>query len=89
MRPRQCPRFSTRCSISTTTTSIADADRRHTFLKGRHSHDYKFTSAVWEDYQVMAPAVRDRYLAASVFNLKGSGDADNGLVQRIRVALGS
>ena len=30
---------------------------------------------------------RDRYLAASVFNLKGSGESDNELVKRIRGAL--
>ncbi len=68
---------------------LIDAGRRQTFLKGRDSHDYKFTSAVWEDCQVMAPAARDRYLAVSVFNLKGSGDSDNGLVERIRAALGA
>ena len=35
----------------------------------------------------MAPKWRDRYLAASVFNLKGSGDKDNDLVKRTRAAL--
>ena len=30
---------------------------------------------------------RDRYLAASVFSLKGSGESDNELVKRIRGAL--
>ncbi len=67
---------------------LADAARRLIFLKGRDSHDYKFSSAVLEDYEFMAPQWRDRYLAASVFNLKGSGDKDNDLVQRIRAALG-
>jgi hypothetical protein len=67
---------------------ILDTARRLIFLKGRDSHDYKFSSAVLEDYAFMAPAWRDRYLAASVFNLKGSGDKDNDLVQRIRAALG-
>ena len=37
----------------------------------------------------MAPPWRDRYLAASVFNLKGSGDSDNDLVKRTRAALGA
>jgi hypothetical protein len=68
---------------------IADAARRLIFLKGRDSHDYKFSSAVLEDFQFMAPQWRDRYLAASVFNLKGSGDKDNDLVQRTRAALNS
>ena len=66
---------------------LADAARRLIFLKGRDSHDYKFSSAVLEDYELMAPQWRDRYLAASVFNLKGSGDRDNDLVKRIRAAL--
>ena len=67
---------------------LADAARRLIFLKGRDSHDYKFSSAVLEDFEFMAPQWRDRYLAASVFNLKGSGDKDNDLVKRIRSALG-
>ena len=66
---------------------LADAARRLIFLKGRDSHDYKFSSAVLEDYEFMAPKWRDRYLAASVFNLKGSGDKDNDLVRRTRAAL--
>lgn len=67
---------------------LADAARRLIFLKGRDSHDYKFSSAVLEDYEFMAPQWRNRYLAASVFNLKGSGDKDNDLVQRTRAAIG-
>jgi hypothetical protein len=63
--------------------------RRLVFLKGNNSHDYKFSSAVLEDYQNVSPAWRDRYLAASVFNLRGSGDPDNDLVHRTRAVLGS
>jgi hypothetical protein len=63
------------------------AARRFVFLKGTNSHDYKFSSAVLEDYQNISPAWRDHYLAASVFNLRGSGDADNNLVERTRSAL--
>ncbi len=66
---------------------LADAARRLIFLKGRDSHDYKFSSAVLEDYAFIAPEWRNRYLASSVFNLKGSGDKDNDLVQRTRSAL--
>jgi hypothetical protein len=66
---------------------LADAARRLIFLKGRDSHDYKFGSAVLEDYAFMNPQWRNRYLAASVFNLKGSGDRDNDLVKRTRAAL--
>jgi hypothetical protein len=67
--------------------AFADAGRRMIFLKGRDSHDYKFSSAVMEDYKAMAPQWRDRYLAASAFFLRGSGDSDNDLVKRTRAAL--
>jgi hypothetical protein len=66
---------------------LADAARRLIFLKGRDSHDYKFSTAVLEDYSAMTPPWRDCYLAASVFNLRGSGDSDNDLVKRTRAAL--
>lgn len=66
---------------------LVDAARRLIFLKGRDSHDYKFSSAVLEDYRVLSPPWRDRYLAASVFHLKGSGEPDNDLVKRTRAAL--
>jgi len=65
---------------------LADAARRLIFLKGHDSHDYKFSSAVLEDYHQLAPPWRDRFLAASVFNLKGSGAPDNELVKRTRAA---
>ena len=64
-----------------------DAARVLIFLKGRDAHDYKFSSAVLEDYQNVGPAWRDRYLAASVFILRGSGDSNNDLVKRARAAL--
>jgi hypothetical protein len=57
------------------------------FLKGRDSHDYKFSSAVMEDYRHISPAWRDRFLAASVYNLRGSGDRDSGVVKRTQQAL--
>jgi hypothetical protein len=68
---------------------FADAARRLIFLKGTNSHDYKFSSAVLEDYEYLAPPWRDRLLASSVFYLRGSSDKDNGLVQRTRSALGA
>jgi hypothetical protein len=66
---------------------VIDAARRLIFMKGRDSHDYKFSSAVLEDCNHLAPVWRDRFLAASVFNLKGTGDKDNDLVKRTRAAL--
>ncbi len=66
---------------------LINATRQILFLKGRDAHDYKFSSAVLEDYRHVSPAWRDRFLAMSVFNLKGSGHPDNGLVNRSRSAL--
>lgn len=63
------------------------AARRLIFLKGTNAHDYKFSSAVLEDYRHVSPAWRDRFLAASVFNLRGSGGPDNELVKHTRAAL--
>jgi hypothetical protein len=61
--------------------------RQLIFLKGRDTHDYKFSSAVLEDYLHVSPGWRARFLATSVFNLKGSRDSDNPLVARTREAL--
>jgi hypothetical protein len=64
-----------------------DAARLLTFLKGNDAHDYKFSSAVLEDYYNVSPDVRDRYLASNVFNLCSSQEEDNSLVERTRNAL--
>lgn len=64
-----------------------DTAQRMIYLKGTDSHDYKFSSAVLEDYGHLSPAIRDRVLAASVFWLKGSATPDSGLVARTRIAL--
>lgn len=68
-------------------TAFIDAARRMVFLKGRDSHDYKFSSAVLEDFYHVSPTVRNRFLASAVFNLPGSGAKDNGLIARARAAL--
>jgi hypothetical protein len=68
-------------------TPLADAARRLIFLKGRNSHDYKYSSAVLEDYPQVHGEWRNRFLASSAFYLRGSGEADNELVQRTRAAL--
>ncbi len=67
--------------------SLITAARRLIFMKGRDSHDYKFSSAALEDYFHVSPEWRGRFLASSVFNLKGSEDRDNPLVERTRQAL--
>jgi hypothetical protein len=66
---------------------LMHAARRLLFQKGDNPHDYKFSSAVFEDYAQVSPPWRDRFLAASVFMLRGSEDKDNVLVKRMRVAL--
>jgi hypothetical protein len=66
-----------------------DAAQRLIYLKGTDSHDYKFSSAVLEDFLHLDPSVRDRFLAASVFWLKGSSAPDSSLVARTRAALGA
>ena len=66
---------------------LIDAARRLVFLKGDDAHDYKFSSAVLEDYYNASPAWRERYLASSLLLLPGSADRDNDLVKRTRAAL--
>jgi hypothetical protein len=67
--------------------ALFDAARVLVFMKGTDSHDYKFSSAILEDFYHASPAIRDRYLAACTYWLKGSTAKDNSLVQRIREAL--
>lgn len=64
------------------------AAQRLIYLKGTDAHDYKFSSAVLEDYFHASPGVRDAFLASSVYWLKGSGAKESGLVARTRAALG-
>lgn len=62
------------------------AARRLIFLKGRDSHDYKFSSAVLEDVPHVSEQWRELFLALSVFNLKGTGDRDSPVLNRTREA---
>ena len=55
--------------------------------RGDDPHDYKFSVAALEDYYHVSPAWRDRFLAAGVLQLRGSGGKDNSLVDRIRAAV--
>jgi hypothetical protein len=72
---------------SVTPLDLITAARRLVFNKGTNSHDYKFSSAALEDYFHASPPWRNRFLATSMFFLRGSGDHDNDLVQRTRAAL--
>jgi hypothetical protein len=65
---------------------VIDAARVLTFLKGNDAHDYKFSSAVLEDYYNVSPAWRDRYLASNAFNLNTATEPDNDLIERTRAA---
>ncbi len=65
-----------------------DAARLLVFLKGNDAHDYKFASAVLEDFEHVSPEVRALFMATAAFQLNGSGARDNGLVERTRAALG-
>ncbi len=67
--------------------SLFDATRRLIFLKGNDAHDYKFSSAVLEDFYKISPDWRNAFLAASTRQFRGSQDNDNGLITRIRAAL--
>lgn len=67
---------------------FTDTAQRLIYLKGRDSHDYKFSSALIEDHRHLPPDIAARFLAAGVFWLKGSGDAESPLVARSRAALG-
>ncbi len=64
-----------------------DTAQRLIYLKGTNSHDYKFSSAVLEDYFSLSPTIRNRFLAASVYWLKGADENDSPLVARSRSAL--
>lgn len=66
---------------------LTDEGRRLIFLKGTDAHDYKFSSSVLEDAEFIAPAWRDRFLAASLFWMKGAGSPDSPLVKRTRATL--
>ena len=65
---------------------LVAAAQRQIYLKGTDSHDYKFSSAVFEDSGSVGGEWGERYLAASTHWLKGSGGHDNPLVGRIRGA---
>jgi hypothetical protein len=67
--------------------ALAQAARVLVFLKGTNAHDYKYSSAVLEDYGALSPGWREPYLAGSLFLLRGAGDPDSGLAARVRAAL--
>jgi hypothetical protein len=67
--------------------SVVDHARRLVFLKGNDSHDYKFSSAALEDYRLLSPQWRNRFLAASSYQLASPAEPTRSLVKRIRAAI--
>jgi hypothetical protein len=68
-------------------TQLVSAGRAMVFFKGNEPHDYKFSEAVFEDYRHVSPTWRNRFIAGSVYWLRGAGGPDTPLVERTRAAL--
>jgi len=66
---------------------LINATRKLIFFKGNDSHDYKFSSAVLEDFHLVSPSWRNLFLAGSTSQLRGSEERDNGLIGRIEQML--
>jgi len=62
--------------------------RQLIFYKGNDSHDYKYSSALLEDYYPRSPQWRDKILAAGSHLLTGENTPDTSLPQRVTAALG-
>jgi hypothetical protein len=77
------------CQAKGDTAALMNAGRLLVFFKGNDAHDYKFSSAVMEDYVRLSPEWRDRYLAASAYLLRGATAPDTSLVKRTHAALKS
>lgn len=60
--------------------------REMVLLKGTDSHDYKYSSAIFEDFRYCSPAWQAKVLAASSHLLTSSKQPDNGLKARIEAA---
>jgi hypothetical protein len=67
--------------------SLMAASRNLVFAKGTDSHDYKFSSALFEDYHHVSAPYRPLFLAAGTGWLRGSSEADSPLYRRAQAAL--
>ncbi len=65
---------------------LIDAARVLIYRKSRDAHDYKFSSAVLEDFYNVSPEWRNVFLASNVFELKSSTVPDSDLVARTQAA---
>jgi hypothetical protein len=66
---------------------IMKAARNLVFVKGNDSHDYKFSSAVLEDFHAISPTWQNRYLAGCSYLLPGTSQPDTPLYARAKAAL--
>jgi hypothetical protein len=80
-------RLNSQSDDSSSAEELIDAARLLVFLKGNDAHDYKFSSAILEDYYHVSPEWRNQYLALNMFKLRSALDRDNSLVDRTRSAL--
>jgi hypothetical protein len=80
-------RLNTKADDASSAEDLIDAARLLVFLKGNDAHDYKFSSAILEDYYHVSPEWRNQYLALNMFKLRSATDRDNNLVERTRSAL--
>jgi hypothetical protein len=69
--------------------ALVNEGRRLLFAKGRGAHDYKFSAAVFEDFELVSAPHRHRYLAANLALLAGASETDNPLYARAHSALRS
>jgi hypothetical protein len=58
--------------------------RNYVFSKGNDSHDYKFSSAILEDYSNVTPAYRNLYLSGCAQLLHGDSAPDTKFFQQVR-----
>ncbi len=72
-----------------TPDSLLAMARNLVFSKGTDSHDYKFSSAIFEDYYHVSPAFRSSYLAGCTQLLHGSAEADTALYRKVREQFGA
>lgn len=57
--------------------------RHMVFLKGDDAHDYKFSSAALEDFEMIHPQWRANYLAGCSHLFLSAGDKTNALAERV------
>ncbi|MGN6545580.1 MAG: twin-arginine translocation signal domain-containing protein [Aureliella sp.] len=62
---------------------IVRVARHFIFLKGDDAHDYKFSSAALEDFEMIHPQWRANYLAGCSHLFRAAGDKSNALAERV------